>query len=237
MHIFFIKVYKWLSFYGTICSNIEVMHMAEWWNALTTLQQIFIYAAVPFTVVLIIQAILTIIGLGGDHDASFDSHDISVDHDAGFDGHVDGHIDGHAGHAAGNEDAGGFQFFTIRGIVAFFCVFGWTGYALDPSLGIAAILLISTAAGLLAMFVIGLMFYAVRRMQSSGNLRFSNAIGQNAEVYIPVPAQRGGKGKVMVEIQERLVEAEAITDEAKKLKTGETVKVIGNIGSTLIIKK
>jgi membrane-bound ClpP family serine protease len=41
----------------------------------------------------------------------------------------------------------------------------------------------------------------------------------------------------MVEIQERLVEAEAITDEEEKLKTGETVKVIGNIGNTLIIKR
>jgi membrane protein implicated in regulation of membrane protease activity len=212
------------------------MFMAEWWEALTTLQHIFIYTAVPFTVVLIIQAILTIIGLGGDHDASLDSHDIG-DHDTGFDGHADGHIDGHAEHEAGNEEVGGFQFFTVRGIVAFFCIFGWTGYALDPSLGIAVTLLISTAAGLLAMFVIGLMFYAVRRMQSSGNLRYSNAIGRSAEVYIPVPAQRGGRGKVMVEIQERLVEAEAVTDEGEKLKTGETVKVIGNIGSTLIIKR
>ncbi len=213
--------------------------MAEWWNT----QQIFLYAAIPFTIVLIIQAILTIIGIGGDHDASFDSHDLGGHdmgfdgHDSGFDGHADGHMDGHAGHEAGSEDVGGFQFFTVRGIVAFFCVFGWTGYAIDPSLGIAAVLLISTAAGFLAMLVIGLMFYGVRRMQSSGNLRFSNAIGRSAEVYIPVPAQRGGKGKVMVEIQERFVEAEAITDEEEKLKTGETVKVIGNIGNTLIIKR
>lgn len=211
--------------------------MAEWWQALTTLQHIFLYTAIPFTLVLIIQAILTIIGLGGDHDASFDSHDIGG-HDMGADGHVDAHIDGHAGHEAGSEDVGGFQFFTVRGIVAFFCVFGWTGYALDhPSLGIAATLLISTAAGLLAMLVIGLMFYAVRRMQSSGNIRYGNAIGRSAEVYIPVPAKRGGKGKVMVEIQERLVEAEAVTDEEEKLKTGETVTVIGNIGNTLIIKR
>lgn len=222
--------------------------MAEWWESLTTLQHIFLYAAVPFSIVLVIQAVLTIIGLGGDHDASFDSHDVSG-HDMGFDGHADAHIDGHidghaggdlaghAGHEAGNEDVGGFQFFTVRGIVAFFCVFGWTGYALSPSLGVAAILLISTTAGLLAMFVIGLLFYAVRRMQSNGNIRYGNAIGRSAEVYIPVPAQRGGKGKVMVEIQERLVEAEAVTDEKEKIKTGETVQVTGNIGNTLIIKR
>ena len=38
-------------------------------------------------------------------------------------------------------------------------------------------------------------------------------------------------------IQERLVEAEAITDEKKKLATGETVQVVGNIGNTLIVKR
>ena len=81
------------------------------------------------------------------------------------------------------------------------------------------------------------MFYAARRLQDSGNLRFSNAVGSAAQVYIPIPANRIGRGKVMVLIQERLVEAEAITDEATKLKTGETVQVIGNIGNTLIVKR
>ena len=41
----------------------------------------------------------------------------------------------------------------------------------------------------------------------------------------------------MLVIQERLVEAEAITDDETKLKTGETVQVVGNIGNTLIVKR
>jgi membrane protein implicated in regulation of membrane protease activity len=46
-----------------------------------------------------------------------------------------------------------------------------------------------------------------------------------------------GSGKVMVTIQERLVEAEAITDEDRKLATGEAVQVVGSVGNTLIVKK
>lgn len=208
-------------------------------ETLTVMQQIFLYTAIPFSVVLLIQAVITIIGLGGgDSDADtggLDGHEVSVDHDASMD-NADGHLD--ASHESDDfMHAGSFKFFTVRGIVAFFCVFGWTGFALDPSLGIALTLLISVAAGLLAMFVIGLMFYAVRRLQSSGNIRYSNAVGKMAEVYIPIPARRGGRGKVMVEIQERLVEAEAITDENEKLKTGETVRVTGNAGNTLIVMK
>jgi len=215
--------------------------MAEWWSALSLLQQIFLCAAVPFTIIMLIQAVLTFVGLGGHGDdadsGDTDADDIDVH---GFDGHEadqgDYSADGHD--VEPGEAIGGFRFFTLRGIVAFFCIFGWTGFALyDTVLSVPAILVISFAAGLAAMMVIGLMFWAVRRMQDSGNIRYSNAVGQSARVYIPIPPTRNGTGKVMVTIQERLVEAEAITDEERKLSTGETVQVIGNAGNTLIVKK
>jgi membrane protein implicated in regulation of membrane protease activity len=137
-----------------------------------------------------------------------------------------------------NVAVAGFRFFTIRGLVAFFCIFGWTGYALSStSLSTALVIVISVAAGLLAMLLIGLMFYAMKHMQASGNLKYSNAIGKDAEVYIPIPASRTGRGKVMVEFQQQLVEAEAITDEAEKIPTGATVRVVGKTGSTLIVKR
>ncbi len=205
--------------------------MAEWWNALNLLQQIYLCAAVPFTIVLIIQTILTFVGLGGHGDT--DGADADADTD--LSGHLDGHADGHTEDVAA---VAGFRFFTVRGIVAFFCIFGWSGYLLAGSeMPLALIVLISVAAGLLAMLAIGLMFNAARRLQDSGNIRYSNAVGLAAQVYIPVPASREGRGKVMVLIQERLVEAEAITDEDVRLKTGETVQVTGNIGNTLIVKK
>jgi membrane protein implicated in regulation of membrane protease activity len=216
--------------------------MVEWWNGLDLLQQIFLCAAVPFTIVMIIQAIFTFVGLSG-HDSDGDADGgadggAGADHDFGAHdmGAHDVHADGHADEPG--EAVGGFRFFTIRGIVAFFCIFGWAGFALtETSLGPAAIIAISFAAGLAAMLLIGLMFFAVRRMQSSGNIRYSNAIGQSARVYIPIPAARVGSGKVMVTIQERLVEAEAVTDDNKKLATNETVQVVGNIGNTLIVKR
>jgi membrane protein implicated in regulation of membrane protease activity len=217
--------------------------MAEWWNALDLLQQIFLCAAVPFTLLLLVQTVLTFVGLGGHEDgpdgadmSDFDAHDFDAHDVGGHDAGADIH-DGHDGHDAGDA-VGGFRFFTVRGIVAFFCIFGWTGFALsDTALPPAAMLIISFFAGLLAMLLIGLMFYAVRRMQDNGNLRYSNAIGQEAKVYIPVPAQRAGSGKVLVTIQERLVEADAVTDEESRITTGSPVKVVGSIGNTLIVKR
>jgi membrane protein implicated in regulation of membrane protease activity len=210
--------------------------MTEWWETLSLLQQIFLSAAIPFTIILIIQTILTFFGLAGHSDA--DSADADMDTDAGAEpaDHADEHMGTHTDDV--NAAVAGFRFFTVRGIVAFFCIFGWLGYVLGgTTLPIPLTILISVAAGLLSMLAIGLMFYSVRNLQSSGNIRFSNAIGSAAQVYIPVPEQRIGRGKVMLVIQERLVEAEAITDEEIKLKTGETVQVIGNIGNTLIVKR
>ena len=217
--------------------------MAQWWEALSGLQHLFLYAAIPFTLILLIQTVLTFLGLGGDHDmdtgAGFDADgdgDFDMDGDGGFDA-ADSHFDVHE-HGEPNAGVAGFRFFTIRGIVAFFCIFGWTGYALSgTSMATLPVIIISVTAGFAAMLVIGLMFFSVKRLQSSGNIRYSNAVGQSAEVYIPIPALRIGKGKVMVSIQERLVEAEAVTDEEQKIRTGEIVRVIGNIGNTLIVKR
>ena len=212
--------------------------MAEWWDALTGLQHIFLYAAVPFTLILLIQAVLTFIGLGGDDgDADFDADtDADLDADADTDFDADGVIDADTDDDMPDPDIAGFRFFTVRGIVAFFCIFGWTGYALSgTTMDVALAVIIAVVAGLLAMLVIGLMFFAVKRLQSSGNIRYSNAVGKSAEVYIPIPALRIGKGKVMVNIQERLVEADAVTDAQKKIGTGETVIVVGSTGNTLIV--
>ena len=209
--------------------------MAQWWEGLSVLQHVFLYTAAPFTVVLLIQAVLAFIGLGGGSDMDADG---SMDADADFDADSDMDADTDAGadQQSGSKTPG-FRFFSIQGIVAFFCIFGWTGYALSQTaLPDVPVILIATAAGFAAMLLLGLMFHAVRRLQASGNLRYSNAVGSEAEVYIPIPPQRTGRGKVMVMVQQRLIEAEALTDEPQKLRTGEVVRVVGNIGNTLIVK-
>lgn len=227
--------------------------MAEWWESLATLQQVFYYIAVPFTVILFIQLIMTLIGLSGsgsdadaDTDTDFDTDadtdfDVDTDADADFDMDADADADVDVDSDVESFEPGmmaGFRFFTVRGIVAFFCIFGWTGAALFSSgMQTIWIVLLSAAAGFFAMFVIGLIFYGVKKLQSSGNIQYSNAIGRTGNVYIPIPPNRSGKGKVMVTVQERLIEAEAITDEKKKIPTGETVKIAGNIGTTLIVKR
>lgn len=212
--------------------------MTLWWESLSVLQQVFYYIAAPFTVILLIQTVMTLIGLGNSGVDADSGGDFDADVEADFDVDIEADFDADGEGFEPSSAASGFRFFTVRGIVAFFCIFGWSGAALyDTQLADIWVVVIAVLAGFFAMFIIGLMFFGIRKLQSSGNIKYSNAIGKTASVYIPIPRAQAGTGKVMVMIQERLIEADARTDEKTKIRTGETVKITGAIGNTLIVKR
>ena len=43
--------------------------IAEWWNAMNMLQQSFAVVAIPATVMLFLQTIMLLFGIGGSHDS------------------------------------------------------------------------------------------------------------------------------------------------------------------------
>lgn len=184
--------------------------------------------------------------LGGAHGADFgdasglqdgiDIHDGFSAHDglnaqSGLDAHDV--QDTHDFHPDSNTD--GFKFFTIRGIVAFFSIFGWTGSAMVGSANPIMTFVVAFLAGLAAMTLVGLAFYAILQLQSKGNLDYRYSIGTQGEVYIPIPKQRSGMGKVNVVFQERLVEADAVTDEEEKMETGTRIRVVGLLGNNVLL--
>lgn len=195
----------------------------EYWSNLNLFQHILYYIAVPSTVVLIIQTLLSIIGLGADDDADLPDSDYS-----------DGDIT--------PDDADftdGFRVFTIRGILAFFTIFSWTGIVLSKTImPTFAVVILSVIAGIIAMLVVAAMFYGFSKLQQSGNLDLKNAVGHMGTVYLPVPEKRTGKGKVNIYFQERLAELYAVTDDEAPIPTGAAVKVEGcDDMNTLIVTK
>lgn len=197
--------------------------MQEWWNTLTGFQQTLYVIALPFTLILVLQTIMSLIGVNFGGDADFD---MDADGDMDFD--TDGDSDGMLG----------FKFFSLRGIVAFFTIFGWVGLVLsnsDISQGI--VIFIALVSGLIAMFVVGWLFTVTAKLQDSGNIDYNNAIGKTAEVYMTIPRTRKGSGKIQITVQERLREMEALTDEEKDLKTGTLVEVVEVINSSVAVVK
>lgn len=190
--------------------------MAAWWNSLTGLQQIFACIGIPATLVLVVQTILLLFGIGDGSDA-----DVDIDPD-GFD--------------ISDAGDGGLVLFSIRGIVAMFCVAGWAGVVF-VDLGLAPIpaVLLAILCGVAALFGIAYLMKAVLKLQLNGNIQIGGAVGKTGEVYIPIPAKGQGRGKINLTLQDRFIEVDAITRAEEPLKTGETVRVVSTDEAGLVV--
>ena len=145
-------------------------------------------------------------------------------------GDIDAEIDADTG--------AGFQFFTLKNLVAFFTIFGWSGIAsIDAGNSKSITIIISLLCGLAMMFVMAAMFYYISKLTSSGTLKMKNALNSIGEVYLTVGANRSRTGKIQIKIQGALRELEALTDHNEDLKQGKIIKVIEVTNNgTLIIE-
>ncbi|WP_207497061.1 hypothetical protein [Aridibaculum aurantiacum] len=168
--------------------------------------------ALLFSTILVILSILSLLG------GAFDFFD---------DGYDGGDIDG------GDVS---FQFFSIRNLVVFFTIFGWSGLATKQAGGsdIAAIA-VGLLSGVTMVAILYLLLKNVYKLRQSGTLQVENAINQVGEVYLRIPSQRGGRGKVHVVVQGRLVEIEAVTDDETDIATGKTVQVVNKLNSNVLV--
>lgn len=198
--------------------------------------------AVPATVILILQTILLLFGLGNggaDADSDFDvDTDLDTDIDVDADGipdsaelEMDNDLDGAMGDS-------GLRLFTVRGMVAFFAVGGWAGIAaLELGAPHWAAVLIAVLFGLAALILVAFFFKWAMKLRSNGSLNIKNAVGKTGEVYMTVPANAKGRGKVNVIIQERYTELDAITKGDSDLKYGTRVKITALAdGNTVVVE-
>lgn len=212
--------------------------MLDWWNSLELATQVFYCIAIPSTLVLIVQAILTFIGIGDGVDADVDADvDIGADADVEAPEGVFGEND--AVEAPDTEGMEGLRLFTFRGIVAFFVVLGWVGVAMSASgAPLYLTIPISLVCGFAMMLSLALIFRAVMRLRSDGNTDNRNAVGTAGKVQLTVPPARSGEGKVHVMLQGAYVERNAVTDEEESIPTGTEIIVVGVSGQTdLVVRR
>lgn len=188
-------------------------NLSTWWNSMDTIHQIYWGIAIPFSLIFLIQMVLTFIG--GDMDMEMDGDaDFDVDHDTGA----------------------GFQFFTLKNFIGFFTIFSWAGIAaLDSGYGTATTLIISTISGLIMMTLMASLFYFFSKLTDSGTMNINNAKGAVAEVYMRIHGNRSNVGKVLVKVQGSLRELEAITDDEEDLPTGSVVNVKDVINDNILL--
>jgi len=197
-----------------------------WWNDLTLIGQIMACAAIPMTVVMILQLILMIIGIGFESDTDSDMDDSGIDSHAETPPHE----------TSNNGNTSILKIFTVRGIVAFFALGGWAGLAAaSANLHPIWVIQISLFVGVCALLLAAIVIRLALRMQTSGNLNLNNAVSQTAEVYIRIPPARKEKGKVTMILQERFVELDAVTDSNVELIPGTKVEVVALVDSDCLV--
>ena len=197
--------------------------LTELWNTLTPFMKVIWCITLAASLIFIIQTIMTFIGAdtGGDMDV-----------DASFDTDVDmADVDAAVG-------SGGVNLYTFRNFVNFFLGFGWTAVILNGSVKSTGLLLLfAILVGIIFVVMVMYLFKWLYSMQQTGNINvYKSAVGCTGTVYLPIPAERGGEGKVQITINNAVREYNALT-EGEALNTGTPIKVIEVINpGTLLVE-
>lgn len=188
------------------------MDIYSWYSSLDWFSKIYWLIAIPASIMFAIQMLTVFIG--GDMDTDLGDVDMEIEGDTGA----------------------GFQFFTLKNLVAFFTIFGWTGLGcIDFGLHPMLTLFISTVAGLIMVVILTSLFYFISQMSEDGTLKLTNALGKMCEVYLTIPKNKSGYGKVQIKVQGSLRELEAMTDEEEDLKSGSLVIVKEIINNQILL--
>lgn len=208
--------------------------MVEWWNSLDNILQALYCVAIPATLVLLLETVIAMAGGGHDVDIS-DTSGLDLDSDFSI-GDMDFDIGSDVDIHADVSDLPSLRLFTVQGIVAFLCICSWTGiitYSTMPlgmSLGLGAVL------GLIAMFVLAKVIQIISKLNQNGMVDFRNALGQTARVYLVIPKEGKGMGKVNVTIQGSMRECDAIS-RGEQIDTGAFVRIIDLEDDVLVVEK
>ena len=83
------------------------------------------------------------------------------------------------------------------------------------------------------MFAVYWMMCGLQSVQTEGTVRLQRALGQHGNVYLRVPANHSGSGKIQFNLQNRTMEYLAVTSGAE-LPTGTKVVVVGIVNPTTL---
>ena len=195
----------------------------DWYQALPPYMRAYWTIAIAVSIIFVIQMTLTLIGLG-DTDASGDVGDLDT-----------GGADVGDGNGDTMDTGGAIQLFTIRNTVNFLLGVGWGGVCLSGViqnrflLALAAIL---CGCIMVAAFII--MYKQLMKLEGHGSYRIEESVGQVCEVYIRIPGQRSGSGKVQISFHGSVQELPAQT-EGEAIPSGTKVRVTKVIDKALLI--
>lgn len=183
----------------------------DFFSNMDPLIRVFWFLAIPSSIIFIIQSIMTFMGT-----------DSSDGLNADFDGNFDG------------VDAP-FQLFSFRNMINFILGFSWSGIAFYETITSKTILLIvSFIIGSLFVLLFFVIIKQLMKLSEDNTFDINKALNKTAEVYINIPGEKKGKGKVQISVGGTVHEIDAVS-EKEKIVSGTIVKVIRIENNNLLI--
>ena len=184
----------------------------EMFQSMDIWMQVFWGCAIIGSLIFIVQMVLTLIGM--------DSSDMDVD----FDG------------ADTMDLGGGISLFSIKNFVNFIVGFGWAGVCFGGAIENKWLLtFVAVLVGVAFVFMFFLIKKQTKKLEHNGAFNIADCVGKTVDVYLRIPANKSGKGKVQVSLNGSVHEFEALT-EGEAIASGQKVEVVSVIdGSTVLV--
>jgi hypothetical protein len=182
----------------------------EFFESLDPLLRAFWFVALPTSLIFIIQTIMTFLGA----DAS---DGIEPDFDS-----------------LHGTDAP-FQLFSLRNLINFLLGFSWTGISFYTTVTNPIVLVtIAVAVGSLFVYLFFLIIRQIQKLAEDNSFKISNTLNKTADVYLTIPENKNGKGKIMISVNGAFHELEAMT-ESGRIESGAVVKVVRIENNNILI--
>jgi hypothetical protein len=187
------------------------MYAMEMFNQLEPMLKIFWMVAAISSLIFIVQTIMTFTGT--------DSTDgISAD----FDGDLSG------------TDSP-FQLFSFRNLINFLLGFSWAGISFYETISNKSVLvLIAFLIGTSFLVAFFFIIKQIQKLAEDNTFSIGTTIQKTGQVYITIPANKNGKGKIQISVNGAVHELDAITNGAI-LTSGEMIRVVQVIDNNLLL--
>jgi len=170
----------------------------EWFNSLEPTLKIYWGMAIVASIVFVIQMIISL--FGGD---MFDDVDFDTDGDAGSVSH----------------------FFSVRNLVNFLLGTGWGGVCFYNTISSKAFLMfVAVLCGIIFVLIFFFLVKILLKLSKNNTFRLVETLDKVADVYLPIPENKSGKGKIQISVRGSFHEIDAITA-GEKIATGSKVRV------------
>lgn len=183
----------------------------DWFSNLEPGIKIYWGIAIVATTIFAIQTILSMIGLGDfDMDLDLDGGD-SLD-------------------ASGVSDL-----LSIKNAINFLLGVGWAGVCFYNTISNAIILgIVAVLCGVAFVYAFVFVFKKMMKLETNGAFDINTAEGKTCDVYLRIPANRSGTGKVQISFDGSIQELDAVTD-GDMIPTGTKVVVMEILNNNILL--